>query len=36
LIDINPDQEYLSEALAVKNALVVPFIIFIIGLVIAF
>ena len=36
LLEINPDQEYLSEALAVKNALVVPFILFIIGLVIAF
>ena len=36
LMEINPDQEYLSEALAVKNALVVPFILFIIGLVIAF
>ena len=36
LLDINPDREYLSEALAVKNALVVPFILFIIGLVIAF
>ncbi|WP_296783825.1 TMEM175 family protein [Methanobrevibacter sp.] len=36
LLDINPDREYLSEALAVKSALVVPFILFIIGLVIAF
>lgn len=36
LLEINPNQEYLSEALAVKNALVVPFILFIIGLVIAF
>ena len=36
LLEINPDQEYLLEALAVKNALVVPFILFIIGLVIAF
>lgn len=36
LLDINPDQEHLSKALAVKNALVVPFILFIIGLVIAF
>ena len=36
LLEINPDQEYLSEALAVKSALVVPFILFIIGLVIAF
>ena len=35
LLDINPDREYLSEALAVKSALVVPFILFIIGLVIA-
>lgn len=36
LIDINPDQEYLSEALAVKNALVIPCLIFGIGLIIAF
>ena len=36
LLDINPDQEHLSKALAVKNALVVPFILFIIGLVVAF
>lgn len=36
LLEINPDQEYLSEALAVKNALIVPFILFIISLVIAF
>ena len=36
LLDINPDREYLSEDLAVKSALVVPFILFIIGLVIAF
>ena len=36
LLDINPNQEHLSKALAVKNALVVPFILFIIGLVVAF
>ncbi len=36
LLDINPDQEHLSKALAVKNALVVPSILFIIGLVVAF
>ena len=36
LMDINPNQEYLSEALALKNALLIPSIIFIIGLIIAF
>lgn len=36
LIDINPNQESLSEALALKNALLIPSIIFIIGLIIAF
>lgn len=36
LLDINPDQEYLSQALDMKNALVIPFIMFMIGLVIAF
>ena len=36
LLDINPDQEYLSQALDMKNALVIPFIMFMFGLVIAF
>lgn len=36
LLDVNSDQEYLSKALDVKNSLVIPFIMFIIGLVIAF
>lgn len=36
LLDINPDQEYLSQALDMKNALVIPFIMFMLGLVIAF
>ncbi len=36
LLKINSDQEHLSQALAVKNALVIPFILFIIGLIIAF
>ena len=33
---INPEQKYLSEALALKNALAIPSILFIIGLIIAF
>ena len=33
LLEINSDQEYLSNALEVKNALVIPSIIFIIGLI---
>ncbi|WP_407431690.1 TMEM175 family protein [Methanobrevibacter sp.] len=36
LLEINPDQEYLSNALDIKNALVIPSIIFILGLIIAF
>lgn len=36
LLDVNSDQEYLSKALAVKNALAIPFILFLFGLVIAF
>lgn len=36
LLDINPDQEYLSQALDMKNALIIPFIMFMLGLVIAF
>ena len=36
LLDINPDKEYLSSALAIKSALVVPLILFIAGLIIAF
>lgn len=36
LLDINPDQEYLSQARDMKNALVIPFIMFMFGLVIAF
>ncbi len=36
LIEINPDNESLSNALAIKNALVIPSIIFILGLIIAF
>lgn len=36
LIEINPDQESLSNALAIKNALVIPSIIFILGLILAF
>ena len=36
LLDINPNQEYLSQALDMKNALVIPFIMFMLGLVIAF
>ena len=36
LLDVNSDQEYLSKAQDVKNSLVIPFIMFIIGLVIAF
>ena len=36
LLDVNSDQEYLSKALDVKKALVIPFILFLFGLVIAF
>lgn len=36
LMDINPNQENLSKALALKNALLIPSILFIIGLIIAF
>lgn len=36
LIEINPDKESLSNVLAIKNALVIPSIIFILGLILAF
>lgn len=36
LIEINPDKESLSNALEIKNALVIPPIIFILGLIFAF
>ncbi|MCQ2970010.1 Uncharacterized membrane protein [Methanobrevibacter gottschalkii] len=36
LLEVNSNQEYLSYALDVKNALVIPFILFITGLAIAF
>ncbi|WP_296888930.1 TMEM175 family protein [uncultured Methanobrevibacter sp.] len=36
LIEINPDKESLSNALEIKNALVIPTIIFILGLILAF
>ena len=36
LISLNPDKKYLKDALNVKNALYIPFTIFIIGFVIAF
>ncbi|MBP3791941.1 MAG: DUF1211 domain-containing protein [Methanobrevibacter sp.] len=36
LINVNPNQEGLSGALDVKTALVIPFLIFIVGLIIAF
>ena len=36
LIKINPDNDYLKEALDVKNALVIPSIFFIVGLIAAF
>ena len=36
LMKINPEQKYLSEVLALKNALAIPSILFIIGLIIAF
>ena len=36
LVALNSEDEYLKEALNVKNALVVPFTLFIIGFIIAF
>ena len=36
LLNINSEKKYLSDALAVKNALIIPFLLFIIGLIIAF
>lgn len=36
LVKINDDEEYLKEALNVKNALYIPFAIFIVGFIIAF
>ena len=36
LVKLNPDEEYLKEALSVKDALYIPFILFIIAFVIAF
>lgn len=36
LVKINDDEEYLKEALNVKNALYIPFEIFIVGFIIAF
>ena len=36
LIEINPGKESLSNALEIKNALVIPSIIFILGLILAF
>lgn len=35
LLGVNPDQEHLSKVLAVRDALVIPLILFIVGLVIA-
>lgn len=36
LVDFNPEQEFLSDALAIKNALIIPTVILIIGFIIAF
>ena len=36
LLDVNSDQEHLSKALDVKNALIIPFILFVFGLAAAF
>lgn len=35
LIEVNPNQEYLSKALNVKNALIIPFVVFVVGVIIA-
>lgn len=36
LLEVNPNEESLSDALAVKNALIIPSILFAAGLIIAF
>ncbi|MBR3139483.1 MAG: DUF1211 domain-containing protein [Methanobrevibacter sp.] len=36
LLDVNPNQEHLSKALDVKNAIIIPSIMFLIGIIIAF
>lgn len=36
LIEINPDRDYLKDALDVKNALLIPSLLFIVGLIGAF
>lgn len=35
LLEINSDREYLSKVLDIKNAIVIPSIIFIVGLIVA-
>lgn len=36
LIKINPESEYLKDALNLKNAVYIPLLIFIVGLIVAF
>ena len=36
LLDVNPNQEHLSKALDVKNAIIIPSIMFLIGIIVAF